>query len=188
MLDYAFDVVFLIDMYLRAVVMAFNDIQGGKDVLVIERPAIFSHYIRSLRFKVDLLASLPLSVVGFAIGYYPQLLRISHLLRMFNMSTYLKEFSDYCEEGLNLVLSARARAAHAFPRVSALRCFPRAPAPRMFPPVSARNSGWSAVSAPYQRRMPMLNVRVDAHICVRGRARASRDTQCACVRGGRRRG
>ena len=109
-LDYAFDVVFLIDMYLRAVVMAFNDIQGGKDVLVIERPAIFSHYIRSLRFKVDLLASLPLSVVGFAIGYYPQLLRISHLLRMFNMSTYLKEFSDYCEEGLNLVLSAGTMA------------------------------------------------------------------------------
>merc|ERR1712185_776933 len=80
--------------------MAFNDIQGGKDVLVIERPAIFSHYIRSLPFKV----------VGFAIGYYPQLLRISHLLRMFNMSTYLKEFSDYCEEGLNLVLSAGTMA------------------------------------------------------------------------------
>ena len=109
-LDYAFDIVFLIDMYLRAVVMAFNDIQGGKDVLVIERPAIFSHYIRSLRFKVDLLASLPLSVVGFAIGYYPQLLRISHMLRFINMATYLKEFSDYCEEGLNIVLSAGTMA------------------------------------------------------------------------------
>ena len=99
-LDYLFDIVFMTDMYLRMFVMAFNDIQGGKDVLVVERPAIMKHYIRSFRFKIDLLSTFPIDLFGFAGGKW-SLLRLTHLFRLFNLSTHISEWRDYLEEGLD---------------------------------------------------------------------------------------
>ena len=104
-LDYLFDIVFMTDMYLRMFVMAFNDIQGGKDVLVVERPAIMKHYIRSFRFKIDLLSTFPIDLFGFAGGKW-SLLRLTHLFRLFNLSTHISEWRDYLEEGPAIVLSA----------------------------------------------------------------------------------
>ena len=78
--EYALDVVFLVDMYLRLYHMEDT-------------------YRNSVRFKVDVVANLPYVILAPLLNH-PQryaMLRYPHLLRGFNLKTYLIQIRDYLE-------------------------------------------------------------------------------------------
>ena len=81
-IEYALDVVFLMDMYLRLYHM--------------EAPEVYKN---SVRFKVDMVANVPYVILAPLLNH-PQryaMLRYPHLLRGFNLKAYLVHIRDYLE-------------------------------------------------------------------------------------------
>lgn len=105
--DYVVDVFFIVDMVLRAFFFAYAEIESGRDILVTDRRAIFKRYISSYRFRVELVASLPLDLCGFGTGWWA-MWRLPHMLRVFLLKTYISDYSMYLEDVLAIVLSSGA--------------------------------------------------------------------------------
>ena len=81
-IEYALDVVFLVDMYLR--------------LYHTEAPEVYKN---SVRFKVDMVANVPYVILAPLLNH-PQryaMLRYPHLLRGFNLKAYLIHIRDYLE-------------------------------------------------------------------------------------------
>lgn len=102
--DYAVDAFFLADMWLHYTAIAFTEMQGGQEVVVTDRQRIASRYLRSPRFRWDLLASLPVDVLGFAISRW-SVLRLPHLVRAVLLPTYVDRISRFVETHRSRVVS-----------------------------------------------------------------------------------
>lgn len=126
-IEYALDVMFLTDMYLRANHFAHQGIVGGEEALITDRDQIMRHYVKTFRFKVDCISNFPyvilapiliavtndgggaLSSKGFALGQmWYAALRFPHLLRGLNFGVYLKEIRDYMDIGEGIVIKDKS--------------------------------------------------------------------------------
>ncbi len=108
--DYACELLFLVDMWLHARVFAFNSVSvDGHDILVVDPVAIRKHYLGSTRFAVDLFASLPcvlsavLALIAPSLGHggvlLPlSLLRLPSLIRMCNFAKYIADVASALTE------------------------------------------------------------------------------------------
>lgn len=66
-------------------------------MLCISQARIYERYIKSARFIVDLLASLPYDFMGFALGNWP-IMRLPHLLRVLALPRYISDLKQHLEE------------------------------------------------------------------------------------------
>ncbi|KAH8099036.1 phosphorelay sensor kinase [Aureococcus anophagefferens] len=96
-------------------------IVAGEEVLITDQRKIMSHYVKSFRFKVDVVANFPYVILapilmsitdssggddsGFNLGpMWFAALRFPHLLRGLNFGVYLKEIRDYLDIGEGVVI------------------------------------------------------------------------------------
>ena len=94
-LGYVIDALFFVDMILRSTLYSFSTHEHGKTVVVSEPSAIRRRYRSSSKFRVDLLATLPLDILsvwtgGHALCRLPKLLRILHIpMSITSLQTHL---------------------------------------------------------------------------------------------------
>jgi hypothetical protein len=94
-IDYFFDLVFIVDIFLNARVFAYNDISSGRAEIVTEKSLITSNYIQSSRFRLNLVASLPVDIFGFAASGSWSYLRVLKAVRFLSVTDLIKDFSSH---------------------------------------------------------------------------------------------
>jgi len=109
--DYFFDLIFIADMFLNAQVFAYNDISTGRAEIVSERSLILANYVASSRFKLDVVAALPVDIVGFALDHKWSYLRLIKLLRFFSITGIIKEFSTHMTDVYDKIVSNGVRTS-----------------------------------------------------------------------------
>ncbi|EQC41352.1 hypothetical protein SDRG_01326 [Saprolegnia diclina VS20] len=93
MLDYATDVIFVVDMYIKFNHLTFSDRYGDQ---VTEVSCIRWHYLQSRSFKLDVVGSLPLYYVG---DYkIMTLCRLPRLVRCMDLRSLWADISHYIHE------------------------------------------------------------------------------------------
>lgn len=86
-IHYAFDVLFIIDMYLRMNAFAYTTFEGGKSETIVHAELIRMNYLNSPWYPVDRIAVAPYDILSFAVGHHilfrlPKLIRVLHLSRI----------------------------------------------------------------------------------------------------------
>lgn len=98
-IGYCVDLLFIVDMILRARIYSFSTYANGKTVVVSERTEIRQRYLLSDKFKVDVFAVMPFDVISAGVGRYHALFRLSKLIRVTQIPqglSNLQEHLDVC--------------------------------------------------------------------------------------------
>jgi len=66
---------------------------------------IYERYIKSLRFKVDLIALLPYEIMCLVVGTW-QTWRVGHLLRILALPRYLNDLKQHFEDVKSILLNS----------------------------------------------------------------------------------
>ncbi|EED94210.1 cyclic nucleotide-activated ion channel, partial [Thalassiosira pseudonana CCMP1335] len=106
-IGYCVDLLFIVDMLLRARIYSFSTYANGKTVVVSERTEIRQRYLLSDKFKVDVFAVMPFDVVSAVVGRYHALFRLSKLIRVTQIPqalSNLQEHLDVCVMKLLLII------------------------------------------------------------------------------------
>ena len=108
--DYFFDFIFIVDMYLNARVFAYNEISAGRAEVITDKSLIAENYFASSRSTLDAVACLPLDLLGFAFGNWSYI-RLLHLLRFFSVTSIIKEFSTHMTDVYDKIVSNGVRTS-----------------------------------------------------------------------------
>jgi len=103
-LDFMVDLLFIVDILLNYKAFAFEEIgEDGRDLLNSNPEAIAERYKKSVRFIIDVAASVPFDIFGIipAIGRY-SLLRLTHLVRIALFPKFLSELQEHLEKGRDI--------------------------------------------------------------------------------------
>lgn len=96
---YCIDIMFVVDMILRASVYAYDSYEHGRTVVINDQTEIRKRYISSGKFKIDLFAIVPFDLIAAGTGSYHSLLRTSKLIRVLQIPqgvTNLQKHLDAC--------------------------------------------------------------------------------------------
>ena len=102
--DLMVDLLFMVDILLNYKAFAFEEIgEDGRDLLNSNPEAIAERYKKSVRFVIDVAASVPFDIFGLipAIGRY-SLLRLTHLVRIALFPKFLSELQEHLEKGRDI--------------------------------------------------------------------------------------
>jgi len=103
-LDYAIDVLFLTDMFLRTSVYAYVSYASGRNEVIVDRRLIQRQYLQSGWFPVDFLCSIPLDLVSLATGYYA-VYRIPKLARILQLSRLISRLQKNLDECVHVTMN-----------------------------------------------------------------------------------
>ncbi len=116
-IQYALDLAFVVDLYLRMNAYAYTTFDGGKNTVVVDRELIRQHYLGSSWFNIDCVAIVPLDLLALAFGHHT-LFRIPKLIRICQLSPFISRLRhnlDICMgvsvseshvSGVNMFLSS----------------------------------------------------------------------------------
>ena len=104
-LDYFLEAVFIADMVLKGRYFAFRDIDSGRSASVYDPEVILQRYVRSTRFKLDVLCIVPFDVIGFGTGGWAWL-RLPRMLRSIGFFFYVNDLKTHLETIKQVVVSA----------------------------------------------------------------------------------
>jgi hypothetical protein len=94
--DYLIDALWVLDLFLNLCCFAFHDTQGSTNTVTTAVAAISHRYLRTSRALVDIVASLPLDLLGLSTGRY-SLYRFVKLLRVHSVGAVLSSLADQLE-------------------------------------------------------------------------------------------
>jgi hypothetical protein len=103
--DYALDIAFVIDIYLRMTVYSYECIEHGRSTIVTDRNLISQRYLSSNDFRLNCICTIPFDLFVFTSGY-ASLLRVPKIIRIFQLSrvvTKLQQDFEYC---MNIILTS----------------------------------------------------------------------------------
>lgn len=108
-IHYAFDILFIIDMYLRMNAYAYTTFENGKSQTIVDIDLIRKNYFNSPWYPIDRIAVAPYDVLSFALGHHilfriPKLIRVLHLPR--TVSRLRTNLSICFEKSMNEKLSS----------------------------------------------------------------------------------
>ena len=76
-------------------------------MLVVDRREIFKQHVRSRRFWIDVVSTLPFDLLGFVNGRWWRVLRLPHVARILNLDAYVRTPLTFVEEHLEMNVDAR---------------------------------------------------------------------------------
>uniref|UniRef100_A0A7S1UCC9 Cyclic nucleotide-binding domain-containing protein n=1 Tax=Phaeomonas parva TaxID=124430 RepID=A0A7S1UCC9_9STRA len=104
--DYLFEFVYIGEMVLQGYFFAFHDIDSDRDDIIYDHEAIRDKYVKSARFKFDVLTIFPFEVIGFGVGGKWSLLRVPKMLRTVGLTYYVNDLKSHLEVVNQIVVSA----------------------------------------------------------------------------------
>ncbi|KAL9183699.1 hypothetical protein ACHAXT_004555 [Thalassiosira profunda] len=106
---YCIDLLFVLDMILRATVYAYNSHENGKTVVISDSEAIRRRYLSSEKFRLDLLAVLPFDVLSPATGYHT-IYRLAKLVRVVQIPSAVSDLQKHLDTCLHLKMNETQRS------------------------------------------------------------------------------
>jgi len=104
LIDYALDLLFMIDVYLRMNVYAFQGFETGHNLTVVDRHQMQENYMRSHWFRVDCIAIIPYDIISIGVGYHT-LARIPKLVRIFHVSRIVERLQKNLDDCLHISMN-----------------------------------------------------------------------------------
>lgn len=108
-LGYVIDVLFFADMILRSTLYSFSTHEHGKTVVVSDPSAILRRYRSSPKFRIDLLATLPLDILSVWTGGHA-LFRLTKLLRILQIPMSISSLQTHLDVCLDAKTSETQRS------------------------------------------------------------------------------
>ncbi|GMH59726.1 hypothetical protein TrST_g1578 [Triparma strigata] len=103
-LEYIFDIVYILDMCGQLYCFAFIDYSVGSSEVIVDRQQIRERYLRSSRFRLDLFIAFPYDIVGPGIGYY-SILRVPKMVRLSQLVSNVVRLQKHFEEAMQITLT-----------------------------------------------------------------------------------
>jgi hypothetical protein len=98
--DYILDFLFLIDSALDFTIVAYVSYESGNDELKTNSSDIRKSYLRSPKFKIDVLALLPFEILSLIVGHFA-VFRLSKLVRVLQIPTVMSNVKRHLEQSFN---------------------------------------------------------------------------------------
>lgn len=87
-IDYFFDAIFILDVFLRMKVYAYGCLENGRNKVILDQDLMKKHYLSSEFFKIDLIAIMPYDILSLVFGY-PTLFRTPKIIRVYQMPSII---------------------------------------------------------------------------------------------------
>eukprot|EP00986_Skeletonema_menzelii_P012282 scaffold6715_cov139-Skeletonema_menzelii.AAC.3 len=107
---YCIDVMFIIDMILRASVYAYSSYEHGRTITVTDKSQIRQRYLSSGKFKIDLLAVVPFDLIAAGTNSYHSLFRLSKLIRVSQIPQAVSNLQNHLDACLHIKTNETQRS------------------------------------------------------------------------------
>ncbi|KAL7466716.1 hypothetical protein ACHAXS_007001 [Conticribra weissflogii] len=104
-LDYIFDILFIIDMILRATIYSFAVYENGQRVVISDRTQIRQKYLSSKKFRVDCIAVFPFDLIPLGTGRNYALFRLLKMIRVTQVPQVMSTLQEHLEASTNLKMN-----------------------------------------------------------------------------------
>ena len=109
-IGYFFDLLFIADMILRANAYSYTVYANGTTVVVSDRAEIRRRYLLSKKFKIDLLAVLPLDFIYIGIARYHAMFRLSKLIRVVQIPQVISNLQEHLDACMDVKMNETQRS------------------------------------------------------------------------------
>lgn len=106
LVDYFFDLMFLLDIYLRINVFSYKAFvhDSGRNQVITDRILMRKHYIESRWFMFDCISNVPVDVISVFVGHLT-LFRIPKLLRVSKIPAMVTKLQNDFDECLHITMN-----------------------------------------------------------------------------------
>ena len=109
-IGYCIDLLFIVDMILRATIYSFTTHENGKSVVVSDSTAIRQKYLSSKKFKIDLFAVIPFDIISAGTGNYYALYRLPKMIRVIQIPQVISNLQRHLDASLNVKMNETQRS------------------------------------------------------------------------------
>lgn len=109
-IDYCIDLMFIVDMILRSTIYSYGSYENGRTVVISDSLAIRRQYLSSEKFKIDLLAVLPLDLISAGTGSYHVLFRLPKLIRVMQIPSVVSDLQKHLDACMDVKMNETQRS------------------------------------------------------------------------------